>query len=589
MCGILACISVNNINQNSLQKGLDNMISRGPDNIGIWKTENIFLGHRRLSIIDVEARSSQPMLSNCGNYVIIFNGEIYNYLELRKILISKGIELKTNSDTEVILEFFKLEKEQILSKLKGMFAFLIWDIGERKAFIARDPYGIKPLYIGQNDSDLIIASQVKAILATGLISNEINPVAQAKYWILGSVPEPQTWYKKINAIESGSYIWIKNNEIIEKKIWCNINKFWLNAEFYNQNNKKYILIKHIRKYMLESLSRHLVADVPIGLFLSGGIDSGVLAALMSELGIKNIVGVTIAYKEFENSHHDESIMASKIASFYGIKHHIRYVTKDEFNEDLPKILLAMDQPSIDGVNTWFASKAVSELGLKVVLSGVGGDELFMGYETFKTLPFLVKFWRLIKKVPFSNYIIKPFFLLLSKFYNNNRWLDANDLLNSIAGAWLLKRSINSIKSISNFTNIKSYQLDIDKYNFSTLVNSMTGERPKDMNLQLAQIESMTYLRNQLLRDSDWASMAHSVELRTPFVDVTLLENMTPILKQFKKYPNKLLLANTPSKPLPKEITHKQKTGFSIPIKEWLSTNELYSQKWQTVVSDNYML
>lgn len=578
MCGILAVFSNTYFSDENENISLNSLKKRGPDGFGVWRGNNVFLGHTRLSIIDLSLRSTQPMVSSCGRYIIIFNGEIYNYAELKLNLEKKGYIFRTNSDTEVILTLFTIEKENFLNLLHGMFSFVIWDNFEESAFAARDPYGIKPLYIGYFDKGLILASQVKTILSTSLVSCDKDDLAISKFNLLGSVPEPDTCYKDIKSLESGHYIWIKKNKIIKKIRWKNIADIWNNVQI-KKNIKLTTIEDIVKKSIKESISRHIISDVPIGIFLSGGIDSSVLAGLMVEAGVKNIVGVTIAYKEYENTVHDESIVAKEIATHFGIKHHIRFVTKEEFVEDLPKIFESMDQPSIDGINTWFASKAISELGIKVVISGVGGDELFMGYNSFHKLPLIVKYIKFLYKFP----LVKPFvtllFYLKANLSRNNRWLDASDLIQTIDGCWLMSRSISSINTIKKTNN--------SDFNYKNIVNDMTGTRPKDNHLALSQIESMTYLRNQLLRDSDWASMAHSIELRTPLVDMTLLENLSPILGEFKKFPHKILLSNTLKKSLPKSILTRKKTGFSIPINTWLKQYQKSNKTWNKIILDNY--
>lgn len=587
MCGILAAFTNTTFIQEYANDALLIMSNRGPDNKGEWRDTGVYMGHLRLSILDLDIRSSQPMKSFCGRYVIIFNGEIYNYLDLRKDLISMGINFNTFSDTEVILELFKLEKELMLNKLQGMFAFVIWDNETKTAFAARDPYGIKPLYYSQFEDGLIISSQLKSISAIKLINKEFDYDSEAKFWILGSMPEPNTFYKNIKMLESGNYIWIHNNKIIEQVCWKNIGKIWQNAANTKLTIPKSKIQSIVKNAISESISRHIVSDVPIGVFLSGGIDSGTLVGLLSDAKVKDITGITIAYKEFENTEQDEVPVAKAIASFYGIKHHIRYVTKAEFFTDLPKIFLSMDQPSIDGINTWFASKAASELNIKVVLSGIGGDELFMGYNTFKQIPPIVKCFKLLNIFFIFRKSISLLFKIYSKLTKNSRWYDANKFLLSISDAWLLKRSSNSINDLPFLMNENFKKISNINFKSEEILHSITGNRSNNPHLELAQLESMSYLRNQLLRDSDWASMAHSVELRTPFVDFKLLENLKDVMIFFKDFKNKVLLSNSTSKPLPKSILNRKKTGFAIPVRDWIIQNPEYSGNWQKIIFNKY--
>jgi asparagine synthase (glutamine-hydrolysing) len=543
------------------------MTRRGPDGEGFWQDDTAALGHRRLAILDLDARSAQPMHSHCGRYVIVFNGEIYNFRALRAMLQAEACELRTTSDTEVLLTLFASRRESMLPLLHGMFAFVIWDRVAGRAFAARDPYGIKPLYIGHADDGVLLASQVKALLDTGRISRDADPRGQAAFWMLGSVPEPHTWYRDISPLPAGHCLWIERGAVTRQWSWCDIGASWRATDGDGHHGEKLPaqeIQDRVSVALRESIGRHLVADVPVGVFLSGGIDSGAIAALMVEAGAKDVQGVTIVYDEFAGSEDDEGPAARELARHYGIKHHMRRVTKDEFAADLPRILAAMDQPSIDGINTWYATKAVSELGLKVVLSGVGGDELFLGYESFRQLPGLVHWWRALSKVPgmmAAGRVAGEWRALNSR---NTRWRHAPEWARTMAGAWWLRRSVQGPEGVP-----QALAGSMKDFSAQAWVNATTGSLPLRMPMALAQIESMNYLRNQLLRDSDWASMDHSVELRTPLVDAHLLEQLQPLLHRFDAFPKKSLLANAPRDPLPPGITGRRKTGFGIPVLRWL--------------------
>ncbi|MDA8691952.1 asparagine synthase (glutamine-hydrolyzing), partial [Candidatus Pseudothioglobus singularis] len=566
------------LNLNScISRMSDAMSSRGPDYYGNWLSDDGILafGHRRLSIIDIDERSNQPMHSNDHRYVIVFNGEIYNYLTLRKELQGNGYEFKTKSDTEVILALYSFEGDKMLSKLKGMFSIAIWDNLLESLFLARDSYGIKPLYIASSKFGWLFASQVKALLASEIVSKEKDIEGQKSFWLLGSVAEPFTWFKDISSLPAGSWLKIKPDQKFDgPHKFCDIGDCWRSKRILG--SKKDIKAK-VRFDLLESIKRHLVADVPIAVFLSGGIDSAALAALMLESGIDNLIGVTVTYDEFKGKLDDEAPAAKIIAKHYGIKHHIKRVTKNEFLQDLPLILKDMDQPTIDGINTWYASKAVSELGIKVVVSGVGGDELFLGYNSFKQLPKLVNMMRGIYKIPGGKNIANKVADLQAIRKSNPRWRYAPTWLQNLSLAWLLRRSIYTPDELSGL--IDGLNNDLSK---DFIVEDWLGERVGQLSdapeLQLAQIESMVYLRNQLLRDSDWASMSHSIELRTPLVDSKLLKNLAPLMPLFKNFPKKSLLSNSPAKSLPNSIKKKKKTGFSIPVEQWLFDEGLIKEK-----------
>lgn len=568
MCGFLTAFYNQKIPSVGLQWGLDRMIHRGPDAAGVWESPSAYLGHRRLAIMDLDQRATQPMLSACGRYRIVFNGEIYNFRSLRDHLKNQGVVFRTTSDTEVILEGFARAGLDLLPELQGMFAFVIWDQQHNRGFAARDPYGIKPLYYARFDKGVVLASQVKAILDTGLVSKDPCQDGQMGFWLLGSVPEPYTWYRDISALPAGSYCWIEDSKVTSPQKWCDIESIWQQAPKCTEDLQSVSLA--VKTCLRESVERHLVADVPVGVFLSGGIDSGALSGLMHEAGVQDIHGLTVSYAEYEGTSYDESPDAALIAKSYGINHHVRRVTKQEFLNDLPEILESMDQPSVDGINTWYAAKATKELGLKVVLSGIGGDELFLGYGSFNTLPRLVSCWRCIQKVPGLSWFARQAAGIQAAITANPRWYFATDLLSDMQGAWLLRRGLMSPTDAvgqmihSENPNSPANAL-IEKYGKARL-----GKHPLDMQLWLAQIESTMYLRNQLLRDSDWASMHHSVELRTPLVDYHLLLSLQPYLSAFSKFPKKSLLANAPEKPLPLAVRNRPKTGFSIPVYQWMA-------------------
>ena len=324
-----------------------------------------------------------------------------------------------------------------------------------------------------------------------------------------------------------------------------------------------------RTALRASVAAHLVADVPVGVFLSGGIDSGALAGLMVEAGATNLQGITLAYDEFAGTHDDEAPLAATLAAHYGIQHHVRRVAHDEFSADLPRILAAMDQPSVDGINTWYATKAVAQLGLKVVVSGVGGDELFQGYPSFKQLPRLVSAWSTASSLPGAMPLARAAMGWQAQRSGNARWRYLPDWARTMQGAWWLRRGLFSPADLPALMGADLAAAGLQGFSPEAWVGQMSGPLAFDGKLAVGQIESTTYMRNQLLRDSDWASMDHSVELRTPLVDAWLLRDLQPLLGALSQFPNKRLLAEAPTKPLPEALINRPKTGFGIPVQKWL--------------------
>jgi len=572
MCGIAGAF-INGLDNDGISQAVSlmcqQMHARGPDDTGYWGDldNGVALGHRRLSIIDLSERAKQPMISEDGRYTIVFNGEIYNYRDLRYSLEAKGETFLSESDTEVILKLYRIEGNTMLSRLRGMFAIAIWDRKERRIFLARDPYGIKPLYIANCPQGWLFASQVKALLATNLVDRTPSVFGQMGFWLLGSVPEPYTWFQEITALPAGTWCYLKENGVsTPPQCYWDIADVWREAPECNLGVNE--IQEIVASAIAESVRKHLVADVPVGIFLSGGIDSGALAGLMRDQSQASIQGITIAFNEFRGRHEDEVPGAKEIAERYGINHHVRIVTQREFEDDLPKIFSAMDQPSIDGINTWFASKAVAELGLKVVISGVGGDELFYGYPSFRQLPALASRWRTLARVPGGLTMANLAFAQASRRTGNSRWDWMTRQAETLYGAYWLRRGLFSPNDLHGLMGFDLAEEALQTLDPASLVRSLTGNLPADSMAAVGQIESMVYLRNQLLRDSDWASMAHSVEMRTPLVDAWLLRDLMPVLRSFGRFKGKFLLAASPSLPLSKDLISCSKTGFGIPGGVW---------------------
>ena len=572
MCGFIASFG-QSMSLDDFKEAIEHLKRRGPDAEGVWTNETVFLGSRRLAIFDLNERSNQPMRSICSRYFIVFNGSIYNYKDLRNYLLNKGIKLKTFSDTEVILELFALEGPEMLQKLKGMFAFVIWDNQEKEAFAARDPYGIKPLYIGFNSKGLILASQVKTLISTKKFKTEKDIYSEFSFENFGYVIEPRTWFENIKSLKAGHYIIIKDNKIIDDQKWFQIEKIWISADKNNSKLSTKDSLDAIKSALTETVTKHLISDVPIGIFLSGGIDSSLLAALISLNTKKNIKAITVLFEDFENTENDETYIAKKVSEKFGINHYIYKVSKDDFYKDLPEILDSMDQPSVDGINTWYASKAAASLDIKVVFSGLGGDEIFFGYDHYKKIPFLLNCFKFFKKIPFITKLINLVLSIVSFITNDKRWKFIVKYSNSNLKLWFLKRSIffskeqikvnyNNKLSISQF--YKEYLNENFEYNF------------KNSKIHLSLLDSLFYMRNQLLRDSDWASMYHGIELRTPFVDIDLINNLKNIMKSYSIYENKEFIKLIFNSILPNEVINKKKIGFQTPIIKWYE--EYYNEK-----------
>ena len=400
MCGINGLFSYQGppVDLGELRRTRDAMTSRGPDGFGEWVDDagRIAFGHRRLAIVDLTEAGAQPMVSIDRKIVVTFNGEIYNFPELRADLEARGCVFRSRSDTEVLIHLYRLHGEAMLPMLRGMFAFGLWDSDTRRLLLARDPYGIKPLYYSDSGGCLRFASSVKALVGGGALSRTPDPAGMAGFYLFGSVPEPWTCYKAIRSVPAGASVTADLNGVTAPRSYFSLGRVYAEAE--NQAPPTDVE-QSFRESALDSVRSHLMADVPVGAFLSAGVDSGALLGLMRDAGQETVKTVTLAFEAFRGTAQDESPLASEVARNYGAEHNIRWVGEAEFKGDLPKILAAMDQPSIDGVNSWFVSKATRELGLKVAMSGVGGDELLGGYSTFARLPRIVGALRFVRHLP----------------------------------------------------------------------------------------------------------------------------------------------------------------------------------------------
>src|SRR5437762_3789675 len=375
MCGINAIYayraSAPPVDRDELLRTREAMHTRGPDAGGAWLSADgrVGLGHRRLSIIDVSERANQPMLGREGDMAIVFNGEIYNYRELSGEL--DGETLATTSDTEVLLRMYRRWGTAMLPRLRGMFAFAIWDARERTLFLARDPYGIKPLYVADDGRTIRVASQVKALLAGGAVSRAHDPAGIAGFFLRGSVPEPFTMYEAIREVPAGSSISITARGASKPRSYFSIAAALKDAVEHRRHYDDEERAAVIRDAVTESVRYHLVSDVPVGAFLSSGRDSSTIVALAAETGMP-LQTVTLRFGEYIGTEKDEAPLAAQVAMQYETTHSTNTLSVATFRATLPRALEAMDQPSFDGLNSYFVCASAAELGWKVALSGTGG-------------------------------------------------------------------------------------------------------------------------------------------------------------------------------------------------------------------------
>ncbi len=587
MCGIVGIYAYRatapEVDREELQRIRNHMTVRGPDGVGEWLSEDgrIGFGHRRLSIIDLSDRGGQPMQSADGGLVVTFNGEIYNYQTLRAELEAKGRVFRTQSDTEVLLQLYAEKGESMVHSLRGMFAFGLWDSEKKALLLARDPYGIKPLYYSDDGQCVRFASQVKALMAGGRISSAIDSAGLAGFCLFGSVPEPFTIRREVKALPAGCTLRIGEDPPQEPKPYFRIGEVFTDAV----SSARQVTIQDgdelVRQALCDSIQAHLVADVPVGVFLSGGIDSGAVAGLAVEalgLGAMPLRTVSVTFEEFRGRDEDEAPRAADVARLYGTDHSIRIVRETEFEADLPRIFSAMDQPTIDGINTWFASKAARERGLKVALSGLGGDELFGGYPSFGDLPLWVGALHLPGRLPGLGRAFRSAYSVMTKFIRLSP--KAAGLLEyggSYPGAYLLRRGLFMPWELPRLLGEELAQEGLARLEPLAHIAGALSPDPGQAFARVAALETSLYMRNQLLRDTDWASMAHSLEVRVPLVDRKLLETLAPLLVAPNRAPGKRWLAQAPHPELPQAVIRRSKTGFLTPIDEWMAQSKILQE------------
>ncbi|CCQ72029.1 asparagine synthase (glutamine-hydrolyzing) [Magnetospira sp. QH-2] len=559
MCGINAIFAYRDeappVNRRELRTVRDRMARRGPDGSGDWVSpdKRVGLGHRRLSIIDITSDGDQPMGLYGGKYRIVFNGEIYNYQAIRERMQAEGRLFRTTSDTEVLLHLYDKYGPEMVHHLRGMFAFALWDEEKQGLLLARDGFGVKPLYLSDNGRCLRVASQVKALMVGGGIDKSPNPAGHVGFFLFGYVPEPHTLYRGIRSLGAGTMLWRdKRGNSWEKRFWG------VQAAYQTRPPVR----RPLRKSLLDSVAHHLVSDVPVGLFLSAGLDSATLCGLAAEQST-DLKTVTLGFEEYAQTENDEAPLAELVADLYGTEHQTRRVAGSDFANHADALFEAMDQPSIDGVNVYFVAKAAAEVGLKVAISGLGGDELFRGYNTFRQLPKLVK---PLSAVPFARHIGTIGRFATSPWigqYASPKAAGLLELGTRSGDAYLLRRGLFMPWELARNLDSDFARQGLDELAPLTRLHHTTSGMT-DWTGRVTALEMTWYMRNQLLRDADWAGMAHSLEIRVPFVDRPLFE--AAVRHGFGKQD----MAATPEPALPQAVRERPKTGFQVPVRDWLS-------------------
>jgi asparagine synthase (glutamine-hydrolysing) len=549
-----------------MDRTLAHMATRGPDGDGQWWSSDgrVGLGHRRLAIIGLGPTGAQPM-TNAGQ-TVTFNGEIYNYRALRRALEDKGHGFRSNSDTEVLLRLYAEYGVGMMQHLRGMFAFALWDEDRQGLLLARDPYGIKPLYVADDGRTLRAASQVKALLAGGGVDTEREAAGHVGFYLWGHVPEPYTLYRGIRALPAGHTMWVDGKGARTLVPFASLREELQKAEQHPLSSVEDAAVI-LREALVDTVQHHLEADVEVGLFLSSGLDSATLAALATEVGGR-VRTITLGFEEYEGMPSDEVPLAEMLAQHYGTRHTTVRIRREDFEAGADDLMARMDQPTLDGLNSYFVSRAAAQEGLKVALSGLGGDELFGGYPSFNEIPRLV---RTLQRVPGITAVGRGVRVVSSELirrFTSPKYAGLLEYGSNFGGAYLLRRGLFMPWELPIVLDP-----DLARQGWAALqplssleasIEGLTLDRFK-----VTALESQWYMRNQLLRDADWASMAHSLEVRVPLVDWTLLQRIAPVLGANPGM-TKQAMAATARPPLPLAIRQRPKTGFTTPVRTWIA-------------------
>jgi asparagine synthase (glutamine-hydrolysing) len=563
VCGINGIIEFNSGIDfgEKVRKMNDALAHRGPDDHGLFSEPGIALGHRRLSIIDLSSAGHQPMSYADDRYHIVYNGELYNFREIRHELNDHPFQ--TGSDTEVILAAYSKWGEKCLDRFNGMFAFALYDKKEQAVFIARDRLGIKPVYYRAEKNQLVFSSEMRGIFASGLSGKKMDEDALQDYLRYQTVHAPATIISDIKMLLPGHFMKITATGIETKCWWSPVITEPDVIPSAEEARKK------IRKLLREAVERRLVADVPFGAFLSGGIDSSIVVGLMSEVSKHPVKTFSVT---FDDSEFSEAIYAKRIARDFKTIHQEIKLKPEEFLDELPEALDAMDHPGGDGPNTYVVSKATKKAGVTMALSGLGGDELFCGYAIFKqAMELNEKSW--------LNYIPKSIRTLAGNYIKRNPGIAAEkkaevlelDEIN-FESFYPVYRKIFPEKEIGKLLKTNRPGKNV----VAEITSGIAKKFPfEDQELSRVSVAEMTtYMQNVLLRDTDQMSMAHALEVRVPFLDYKLVEYVLSLPDELK-YPSapKKLLVEACKDLLPDEIYKRKKMGFTFPWQRWMK-NEL---------------
>jgi len=559
MCGICGILMFNNswhVEPRRVSQMTRTMKHRGPDDTGIRTGGNWGLGHRRLSIIDITG-GRQPMTLEDEGLTIVFNGEIYNYLELKNELIHSGRRFNTKSDTEVVLQAFNQWGTSCVDKLRGMFSFALWDEKAQKLFLCRDRMGIKPLYIFQNSDFLIFGSEVKSIFASELVKSEAEEGALDSFLSLGYVPAPITMFRDVRKLLPGHWMYIDAKGRAKTKCYWNFDRIKTDhISFFDAQKKLMALLR-------ESVKMRLMSEVPLGVFLSGGLDSSAITALICQVSEQQVKTFSVGFKGHVND--GEIVFSRKIAELFGTEHHEYTLKPYDFLDSIPQMVQMLEEPLVEtpAIPLYLISKMAKEHAT-VLLSGEGSDEIFAGYGLYEKM---VKLEKLCSGFRFLRHCPTDFL----PGDRNKKYLDwiSNPLSERYRGT-----SADMTDRIRNTFYSREFlqYLGENRYLEDTFHRWFKDIRHRDALAQMLYVDSKTWLPDDLLLKADKTTMAASVELRVPFLDHKIVEFAASLPAHFKLYKGqgKYILKKVMETYLPRDIIYRKKMGFTVPTQKWFA-------------------
>jgi len=560
MCGIAGIVQISPsagaVDDRALERMRGALAHRGPDGSGVWisRDRRVGFAHTRLAILDLSDAAAQPMVHRGGRHVIVFNGEIYNFVELRRTLEEAGHRFDTTSDTEVLLELYVRHGARCVELLDGMFAFAVYDAASRRVFLARDHMGEKPLYWAQTPSAFVFGSEVGAVTASGIVPIAPDVEALALFLRQGSIPPPWTHIEAVRFLHAGSSIIVdlETGSVVPERYW--------RIPFVNERDAlddPAEALARVEAALRRSAANRLRSDVPVGAFLSGGIDSAAVCALLVEAGARDLRAFTVS---LPGQPGDEARDAEEIARHLGIEHTTIPLDIGDSTEWLEEAIGAMDVPSIDGPNTWLVSRAVARAGLKVACSGLGGDELFLGYSSFERVPRALRVARPLALLRPARKRLRSAAAHVRTPPRIGRVVDAAAAGAGVAAIWFAVRGLFSEYEVRDLLDdvAARYSDPIERIERLLPATRLSPVRA------VGALELQVYMHDQLLRDTDAMSMAHALEVRVPLIARGVVETVAGISgRVLALHGRKWMLRRILEGRLPRSLWSRPKQGFTL--------------------------